>query len=716
MDSFHTHSRRAVLGAGIAVAGSGLLATSAGASPGPHDRRHDDPIAPGRYVDPHGPEVADVEDRRHSSGRVRRMHLEARETRIDIGSRTVPTWAYGDRLPGDVLRLTAGDTLSMTFLNRLPQSTTLHWHGLWVRNDMDGVPDVTQRAIRPGDSFHYRFRVTQPGTYWMHPHVGVQQDRGLYAPLIVDDPREPLEYDHEWIVVLDDWLDGVDGSNPDAVLNELNHGRGSMHGGDHDGHDSDHGGHDSDHGRDTDEGHGRDADGGHGHDAHDAPRHPNDHGKGHDGQGPGHDGHGAGHGRTNGTSKSTSKSTNHATSHASSHASSHGGSHETGRTEHHVHNGDIGNDERVPRTLPILKDLGLDGILPKVDPTGAGNLGLHLVDKNLRNIGLGGLPLHGMTAATATAAGAAGAAAMARASRSAPRSTLRAGGPGPRRGHNGPSRLLPANARSSVLGGMPGSVDYPYHLINGRTKADPETFRCRPGDRIRIRFINAGGDTAYRVALGGHRMTVTHTDGNPVEHFRADQLLIGMAERYDVLVTAGSGVFPLVAVADGKGRNKTALALLRTGSGRAPEPSVHPRELEGPLTTADRLRAAERVRSRPRRPDRVLSMKLTGTMERFDWAINGRTYDPSQRYPIREGELVRLVFRNRTKMWHPMHLHGHSFTLPGGGPRKDTTIMRPGQRLAVEFEADNPGLWMLHCHNIYHSESGMMTLLGYQRG
>ncbi|MEU5304568.1 multicopper oxidase family protein [Streptomyces noursei] len=696
MDSFHTHSRRAVLGAGIAVAGSGLLATSAGAAPGPHDRRHDDHTERGRYVDPHGPEVVDVEDRRYSSGRVRRMHLEAQEARVDIGGRTVHTWVYDNRLPADVLRLTSGDTLSMTFTNRLPQSTTLHWHGLDLRNDMDGVPDVTQRPIRPGESFHYHFRLPRPGTYWMHPHVGVQQDRGLYAPLIVDDPREPMAYDHEWVVILDDWLDGVDGSTPDAVLKELNHGRGSMHGNDG----ADHGGHDSDHGRGTDEGHGHDAHG------HDAPAHPNDHGKGREGQGPGHDGHGAGHSKTNGNTKSTSHasshSSSHTSSHSSSHTSSHAGSHDNGRAEHHVHNGDVGTAERVPRTPPIIKDLGLDGILPKVDSSGLGNLGLNLADKNLHDFGLGGLPLHGMTATAAAGA-------AARASRGARRDD------GPGRGHNGPSRLLPTSAHSNVLDSMPGNVDYPYHLINGRTKDDPDTFRCRPGDRIRIRFINAGGDTAYRVALGGHRMVVTHTDGNPVRHTRAEQLLIGMAERYDVLVTARSGVFPLVAVADGKGRNKTALALLRTASGRAPEASVHPKELEGPLTTADRLRAHESVRARDRRPDRVLTMKLTGTMDRFDWAINGRQYTPSQRYPIREGERVRLVFQNDTTMWHPMHLHGHSFTLPDGGPRKDTTVLRPGKRVAVDFDADNPGLWMLHCHNVYHSESGMMTILGYRR-
>ncbi|MGG2465692.1 multicopper oxidase family protein [Streptomyces sp. RGM 3693] len=676
MDSLPTHSRRGVLGAGIAVAGGSLLASSAGtagATSRSDARRDDNRSSSGRYVDPYGPEVAEAEGQRYSSGRVRRLHLEAREARIDLGSRTVDTWVYGDRLPGEVIRLTAGETLSVNFVNSLPQSTTLHWHGLALRNDMDGVPDITQRAIRPGGSFHYHFRVTQPGTYWMHPHVGVQQDHGLYAPLIVDDPREPLEYDHEWVVVLDDWLDGVDGSNPDAVLNELNHGRGSMHGSSGSDHDSDHG---------------------------------HEHNDGHD-QGPGHGSHGTDHSNSNSSHSNGSHNSN---GHSKSN-SSHSDSASKGNVKHRDHNSHSSNGSGTadPSWVPpVFPDVDLNKLVPNLrdSPLNDLRLGLGLADQSLNSAGLGNLPLHGMNAGAV-----AGAASMAtaRASRGARRDD------GPGHGRKGSSRLLGNSAHSAVLGSMPGNVNYPYHLINGRTKRDPDTFRARPGDRIRIRFINAGGDTAYRVALGGHHMTVTHTDGYPVEHARAEQLLIGMAERYDVLVTAGSGVFPLVAVADGKGRGKSALAVLRTAGGRAPDSSAHPKELEGRLTTADRLRADESVRGRNRQPDRVLNLKLTGDMDRFDWAFNGHPYTPSQRYPIREGERVRMVFRNDTTMWHPVHLHGHGFTLPDGGPRKDTTIVRPNQRLAVDFDADNPGLWMLHCHNIYHSESGMMTVLGYLR-
>ena len=123
---------------------------------------------------------------------------------------------------------------------------------------------------------------------------------------------------------------------------------------------------------------------------------------------------------------------------------------------------------------------------------------------------------------------------------------------------------------SDLLGGDAGDIAYPYYLVNGRIPTAPTTFtEAKPGQRIRIRIINVASDTAFRVALAGHSMTVTHTDGYPVIPTLVDALLIGMAERYDVVVTAADGVFPLVAAAEGK--NAVARALLTTGAGSAPD-------------------------------------------------------------------------------------------------------------------------------------------------
>lgn len=550
-------TRRTLLGAAVAAAGTGFLTAcsnssgmdgmegmdgmdhsggnTAGAKPGGSGGP-----APAGYIAPYDKEVAAAEKAR-GTGPVRNVRLTATPTTLDLGGgRTVRSWAYGDTLPGKEVRVTAGDTLALTLANHLPAATSLHWHGLALRNDMDGVPGLTQQEIKPGAEYAYRFAVPHPGTYWFHPHSGVQQDRGLYAPLIVEDPKEPLKYDKEWVVVLDDWVDGIEGSTPDAVLAELSKGMGGM-----------------------------------------------DHGSG-----------GASGGSTSG-----------------------GGGHEG-------------------HSMPA--------------------------------------PAHSTGKPT------------------------------------GPSRMM-MGSRSDVLGPDTGDVAYPHYLVNGRTPQAPSTYSAKPGDRIRIRIINAGGDTAFRVALGGHRMTVTHTDGFPVRHATTDALLLGMGERYDVLVTAGDGVFPLTAVAEGK--KAAAMALLRTGGGAAPAASVRPKELTGKLLTADRLTADESVALPARKPDRTVKIRLTGSMDKYDWAFDGKPYSADQRHPVKAGERVRLDFSNATTMWHPLHLHGHTFTLAGAakGARKDTAIILPNGRLTVDFDADNPGLWMIHCHNVYHSESGMMTVLGYRR-
>lgn len=188
-----------------------------------------------------------------------------------------------------------------------------------------------------------------------------------------------------------------------------------------------------------------------------------------------------------------------------------------------------------------------------------------------------------------------------------------------------------------------------------------------------------------------------------------------MGERYDAIITAGDGAFAVVAEALGK--QDQALAVLRTASGSAPAKDTTLPQTKNPATAAD-LRAAGEVALPKRGVDRTLTLELTGSMEKYDWAINGKRMNMDQ--PMRDalgiadGERVALEFKNSTTMWHPMHLHGHTYQLPGGGPRKDTSIVLPGTTLRVEFDADNPGRWLTHCHNVYHGEAGMMTTIAYQ--
>ena len=114
--------------------------------------------------------------------------LRSAPTTVDLGGRLVQTWAYGDEVPGPLVRVHAGSSIVAVVENQLPKPTSVHWHGIAVPFDMDGVPGVTQDPIAPGASFTYRFTPTVPGTYFFHPHVGLQLDRALYGPLVVDDP------------------------------------------------------------------------------------------------------------------------------------------------------------------------------------------------------------------------------------------------------------------------------------------------------------------------------------------------------------------------------------------------------------------------------------------------------------------------------------------------------------------------------------------------
>lgn len=147
--------------------------------------------------------------------------------------------------------------------------------------------------------------------------------------------------------------------------------------------------------------------------------------------------------------------------------------------------------------------------------------------------------------------------------------------------------------------------------------------------------------------------------------------------------------------------------------------AARPAELDGRIVGHEQLVPAEAVRLAGRETDRTIRMELTGGMMHFDWGINDRRFDhhtPTEdMQPVRAGERVRLEFVNRTTMWHPMHLHGHTFAVGDGGARRDTVNVLPGQGVSAVFEADNPGLWAVHCHNIYRAEVGMMAFLGYLR-
>ena len=113
-------------------------------------------------------------------------------------------WTYNEQFPGPELRVQEGDVLSVELTNDLQEETTIHWHGVPVPNPVDGVPNVTQNPIASGDTFTYTFRAEPAGTYFYHSHVGLQLDRGLLGPLIIEESDPHVEYDRDIVVFLND--------------------------------------------------------------------------------------------------------------------------------------------------------------------------------------------------------------------------------------------------------------------------------------------------------------------------------------------------------------------------------------------------------------------------------------------------------------------------------------------------------------------------------
>ena len=125
-------------------------------------------------------------------------------------------YAYNGQTPGPTLRAKLGDTLIVEVENLLDQETTIHWHGMHVPFEMDGVP-YTIDPIGPGESFTYTFTLNQTGTYWYHPHINTegQLDRGLYGMVIIEDDEEPTA-DEELVLVFDGWDELADHDHPDG--------------------------------------------------------------------------------------------------------------------------------------------------------------------------------------------------------------------------------------------------------------------------------------------------------------------------------------------------------------------------------------------------------------------------------------------------------------------------------------------------------------------
>ncbi len=479
------------------------------------------------------------------------------------------------QFPAPLLRWREGDEVSLRVHNTLDEPTSIHWHGILLPWQMDGVPGVSFPGIAPGETFTYRIPVKQAGTYWYHSHSGLQEQIGHYGPLIID-PREPepYAYEREYIVLLSDWST----ENPERVFSKL---------------------------------------------------------------------------------KKMSETYN--------------------MQQRTV--GDFFRDVRGSSLNAALDERRMWGDM-RMDPT----------------------DLADVTGAAYT------------------------------------------------------------YLVNGHSPAENWTALFTPGERIRLRFINASAMSIFNVRIPGLPLTVVQADGLNVQAVETDEFQIGTAETFDVIVEPRADrAYAIHAESNDRSGYATATLAPRAGM-QAEVPPLRPRPLltmkdmgmdhsehaahtavahnhaQGTGVAGIATNPVNRLHERPlglenaphrvlvytdlrslaplpdtRAPERELELHLTANMERYMWSFDGLKFsEVDAPIPLRLGERVRLTFVNDTMMPHPVHLHGMFFDLVTDAaehrPRKHTLVLKPGEKASIDVTADAPGEWAFHCHLLYHMHAGMMRV------
>ena len=533
-------------------------------------------------------------------------------------------------VPGPLIRLKEGQRVRLSVTNTLDEETSIHWHGLLVPFQMDGVPGVSFPGIKPGETFVYDFQVRQSGAYWYHSQSGLQEQMGHYGPIIIDPAGEdPVAFDREHVVVLSDFSR----LHPHQIFRKLKQQSGAFN------------------------------------------------------------------------------------------------------YQRQTIGGLLaGQDQTLAERLDWARML--------MDPT----------------------DISDVTAAAYT------------------------------------------------------------FLVNGHGPKDNWTALFSPGERVRLRFINAAAQSVFNVRIPGLRMTVVAADGQHVRPIEVDEFQIGNAETYDVIVQpTHDQAFTIVSESvDRSGLGRATLAprpgmsaevpplrarplttmrdmgmdmggmdmggmdhgamdmsgMDRAGMDHAamaasPPPGMAPPRKRGsdvmgkmdmggmdmsmrnpdnapqvklgpgvqtiapmPMDrTGEPGQGLESVGHRvlvyrdlvalepnpdTRPPQRSLEIHLTGNMERFIWGFDGRKFsDRPPPYAFRSGERVRVTLVNDTMMAHPIHLHGHFLDLAFGPaehrPRKHTVIVLPGGRVGFDFTPET-GDWAFHCHMLYHMHAGMFQVFSVRDG
>jgi CopA family copper-resistance protein len=591
---------------------------------------------------------------------------------INITGRARTATAVNGSVPAPILRFREGDAVTVNVTNRLDEPTSIHWHGVRLPNNMDGVPGLTFKGIMPGETFTYRFPIIQSGTYWYHSHSGMQEQTGLYGPLIFEPKaREPYAYDRDYVVMLSDWTD----EDPMTVVSNLkqqgdyyNYGQRTL-----------------------------------GNFIADAKR------------------------------QGLSATLADRMMWGQMRMSPTDIMDVTGSTYTFLINGQppaanwIGLFKRGEKIrLRFINgssmstfDVRIPGLPMKIVQADGGDVEPVFVDEFRIGVAetydaivtpeeLDAYTIFAQAQdrsgyARATLATRAGLIAAIPAMDPRPMRTMADMGMGDMAGMSVMSmdgmsgmNMSPPNKSDSSTPGMdmsampnvkdnhadmPGMKMGPDSMsgmdMSGKSAADAaKTQQAMPGMPMDDRMAKMPGmDHSAMPGMAKADVPANNADGVDPSTMQGQPAVDNVAmETKDRQKEAGVGL-------DGNDRNVLTYALLS---------ALKPTEMSPPT--------------------RELQFHLTGNMERWTWGFDGKKFSEAEPIKVKLGERVRFALINDTMMEHPIHLHGFFFQVENGQdamPSKHTINVKPGERVNVVFTADTPGYWAFHCHLLYHMEMGM---------
>lgn len=562
------------------------------------------------------------------------------------------------RIPGPVLRFKEGDTARIHVHNKMDVDTSIHWHGVLVPNDMDGVPFVTFPPIKAGTTFTYEFPIRQHGTYWYHSHTSLQEQSGVYGAIVIEPPHESLHVDRDYVVLFSDWTD----EDPHEVLRTLKRGSEWYA---------------------IEKGSGQSIFG--------AARLGMlaDYFKRELQRMPPMDISDVAYDRflANGKPEAFFSA-------------------KTGETVRlRIVDGSATTYFHLEFAGGPMKIVSADGM--DVDP----------VEKKRFLIGVAEtydvlvrVPTEGAYEFRATAHDGSGCASIWIGSgerHSAPDV------PRPNLYHSMGDLSLKRIFALTPAGAMGMSDD--------RVKAGvfDKPGMMGMNSMHDMKGMGHGSGHSGSDHSGMDMSSMEHSSRMHGDTLAETSTPMKPPEALEGSMAHGAHVEPLPSSSRRSGKkHSTDFGFLATDVSASRDLAMDGMDSRRPWPPYAKLRSVVPTALASDKPVREIRLTLDGDMERYVWFLNKKPLSEGDAIRIRKGEVVRFIMINRTMMHHPMHLHGHFFRVinPQGdyAPLKHTVDVAPMSTTVIEFDANAFGDWFFHCHLLYHMESGMARVVHYE--